>query len=201
MQFHLPSISLGPVLAGSTPLEGKALFLVSKMPGLAVAPAPRIPRNNEVYVEQNHNPSFRPVLLGIGAPPVAAKQKTAIVRNASAREMVIVVTAYSSTKDQTDSSPCTTANGYNVCKHNIENVIAANFLPFGTHVTFPEVFGEKEFIVQDRMHPRHHNRADIWMKSRAAAKKFGIKRMKMVVIAPQKPVVSPPKIIQVAANF
>jgi len=194
VQFHLPGISLGPVLAGSVPLEGKALFLVIKSGHSTVATVRHIPYKNGIVFEQNRTTSLKPILLGIGNP-------SSVHRDGSAREMVIVVTAYSSTKDQTDASPCTTANGYNVCQHNTENVIAANFLPFGTRVTFPEVFGEKEFIVQDRMHPRYHNRADIWMKSRVAAKQFGVKRMKMVVIAPQKPAVNPPPITQVAANF
>ncbi len=86
----------------------------------------------------------------------------------------IPITAYSSTVDQCYGDPCITANGFNVCKHNQEDVIAANFLPFGTKVRIPELFGDKIFTVQDRMNSRYYYRADIWMKTRQAAIKFGI---------------------------
>ena len=66
----------------------------------------------------------------------------------------IPVTAYSSTVDQTDSTPCITANGFDLCAHDQEDVIAANFLPFGTKVRMPELFGDQIFTVQDRMNAR-----------------------------------------------
>ena len=85
----------------------------------------------------------------------------------------ITITAYSSTADQTDSTPCITANGYNLCEHNQENVIAANFLPFGTKVRIPEYFGDRIFTVQDRMNARYYYRGDVWFKTRQDAIKFG----------------------------
>lgn len=94
----------------------------------------------------------------------------------------ITITAYSSTPDQTDSTPCITANGFNLCKHNEENIIAANFLPFGTKIRIPEHFGEKIFIVQDRMNARYHYRADIWMKTRRGAVVFGSKYTEIEVL-------------------
>jgi len=94
----------------------------------------------------------------------------------------VTVTAYSSTEDQTDSSPCITANGYDVCSKNNEDVVAANFLPFGAKVRFPYKFDkDRYFYVQDRMNERYPNRIDIWMKSRAAAKEFGIKRLRVEI--------------------
>jgi 3D (Asp-Asp-Asp) domain-containing protein len=86
----------------------------------------------------------------------------------------IPITAYSSTVDQCDSTPCLTANDFNLCEHNQEDVIAANFLPFGTKVRIPEYFGDQVFTVVDRMNARYYYRADIWMKTREAAQKFGI---------------------------
>ena len=41
------------------------------------------------------------------------------------------VTAYNSEVSQCDGDPCTTANGFNLCEHGIEDSVAANFLPFG----------------------------------------------------------------------
>lgn len=85
----------------------------------------------------------------------------------------LTVTAYSSTVDQTDASPCITANGFNLCENNQENVIATNFLPFGTKVRLPDLFGDRVFTVHDRMHARYRYRADVWMKTRLAAVQFG----------------------------
>lgn len=99
-----------------------------------------------------------------------------------ARVMEVVATAYSSTPDQTDDSPFLSANGTYV----YDGMIAANFLPFGTLVRFPDTFGDKIFRVDDRMNARYGNgRLDIWMTSRGAAKKFGVKRMKMEIVGRQ----------------
>jgi len=93
----------------------------------------------------------------------------------------VTVTAYSSTPDQTDSTPCFTANNYNLCKNNKENVVATNFLPFGTKVKIPGYFGDQEFSVQDRMNKRFNNRLDVWMKSREAAMEFGIRTLRVEI--------------------
>lgn len=129
----------------------------------------------------------------IAATPVApsapiikdAKKNTRPTRVLPGEYANLTVTAYSSTPDQTDGDPCTTANGFNVCRHNTENVIAANFLPFGTRVRFPEAFGDRIFIVQDRMNARYTRRADIWMKSRTSARKFGVQRLTMEIVNEQ----------------
>ncbi|MFA6322535.1 MAG: hypothetical protein WCX71_03605 [Candidatus Buchananbacteria bacterium] len=94
----------------------------------------------------------------------------------------VPITAYSSTADQTDSTPCHTANGYDLCKNNQENVIAANFLPLGTKVRIPQYFGDRVFTVQDRMNARYYYRADVWFKTRVDAMKFGIRTLKIEVI-------------------
>lgn len=94
----------------------------------------------------------------------------------------IPVTSYSSTVDQCDSTPCITANGFDLCAHNQEDVIAANFLPFGTKVRMPEIFGDRIFTVQDRMNARYYYRADVWMRTREAAQKFGLVYTKLEVI-------------------
>lgn len=92
------------------------------------------------------------------------------------------ITAYNSEAAQTDSSPCITANGFNVCKHGIEDTIAANFLPFGTKVKIPDLFGDRVFVVRDRMNKKHPNRVDVWMQDRSDAIKFGVKVAKIQVI-------------------
>lgn len=85
----------------------------------------------------------------------------------------IIATAYNSLPSQTDSDPCTTASGFNLCEHNQENIIATNFLPFGTLVKIPKLYGDKIFRVEDRMHPKYYKQIDIWFKDYNQAKKFG----------------------------
>ncbi|MBU2415876.1 3D domain-containing protein, partial [Patescibacteria group bacterium] len=93
-----------------------------------------------------------------------------------------VITAYNSEKAQTDSSPCITANGFNVCKHGKEDTVATNFLKFGTKIRIPNLFGDKIFIVRDRMHKRHSNKVDVWMINKKDAIKFGVKIAKVEVV-------------------
>lgn len=94
----------------------------------------------------------------------------------------IVITAYNSEPGQTDNSPCITANNFNVCKHGLEDTIAANFLPFGSKVKIPELFGERVFTVRDRMNRRFSNRVDVWMVEKPDAINFGVKIAKVVVL-------------------
>lgn len=90
----------------------------------------------------------------------------------------VVVTGYSSTHDQTDNTPFVTASG----KRVRDGVIAANFLKFGTKVQIPELFGEKVFIVEDRMARRFSNRVDIWFSDRATALKFGKQEAEIIIL-------------------
>jgi len=90
----------------------------------------------------------------------------------------VTVTAYSSTPDQTDSSPFITANGTYV----YDGIIACNFLPFDTKVKFPEMYGDKIFIVEDRMAKKNSHKMDIWMPSRSLALQFGVKSLAFEIV-------------------
>jgi 3D (Asp-Asp-Asp) domain-containing protein len=84
----------------------------------------------------------------------------------------VVLTAYSSTVAQTDSTPFVTANGTYV--H--DGVVANNGLPFGTEIRIPDLYGNKVFSVEDRMHWRKGNyHFDIWFPTYEQAKNFGVK--------------------------
>ena len=90
----------------------------------------------------------------------------------------VLASSYSSTIDQTDSTPCITANGYNVCssyeKFGFGETIATNFLPMNTVVKIPELYGDNFLVVRDRMNSRYGDgRIDIWMPSRSEALVFG----------------------------
>ncbi len=89
----------------------------------------------------------------------------------------VLATAYSSTPEQTDSSPFITASGSHV-RHGI---IAANFLPLGTKVRI----GQEIYTVEDRMNKRYNGeyRIDIWMASLDAARGFGSRTLLIELIA------------------
>ncbi|MBU1131740.1 3D domain-containing protein [Patescibacteria group bacterium] len=99
-----------------------------------------------------------------------------------ARVMTVVATAYSSTVDQCDSTPCIAADGFNVCKHNKEDIIAANFLKFGTKVRIPDIYGDRIFVVHDRMNPKYNERIDLWKTSRESAIAFGKRTIRIEIL-------------------
>jgi 3D (Asp-Asp-Asp) domain-containing protein len=91
--------------------------------------------------------------------------------------MQVEATAYNSVPGQTDDTPFITASG----THVRPGVLAANFLPIGTHVTIPDIYGDQVFIVEDRMNPRYDKRVDIWMESLTDARQFGVKTITLHV--------------------
>ena len=93
------------------------------------------------------------------------------------------ITAYSSDIAQTDGNPCRTAVGFDLCQNDTEDSVAANFLPFGAKIRMPELFGDRVFIVRDRMNAKYQNRIDVWFKNRADAVKFGVKIGKVEILA------------------
>ncbi|MFA6525757.1 MAG: hypothetical protein WCT33_05910 [Patescibacteria group bacterium] len=104
--------------------------------------------------------------------PIAGKRE-------AKKSFYLTVTAYSSTVDQCDSDPFTTASGETV--H--DGIIAYNHLPFGTKVRFPEIFPDKVFEVQDRLRAGAGTYiADIWMSSREEAIQWGAKVIKIEVL-------------------
>ena len=94
------------------------------------------------------------------------------------KTMTVVLTAYSSTPDQTDSTPFTTASGTRVR----DGIVASNFLAFGTKIKIPELFGDKEFVVEDRMARKHGDKIDIWFPERRLARRFGIQEAEVVIL-------------------
>ncbi len=82
-----------------------------------------------------------------------------------------IITAYSSSPLQTDDSPNITAAGTYVK----DGIIANNYYSFGTKIRIPQIFGDKVFIVEDRMNWRKSNsHFDIWFPEYWQAKNFGV---------------------------
>lgn len=94
------------------------------------------------------------------------------------RTMYLTVTAYNSEPGQTDDTPFITAFNTKVR----DGIVATNFLPKGTIVRFPELFGDKEFVVEDRMNQRYYYHMDIWMAEKPEAVQFGAKFAKMEIL-------------------
>ncbi|OIO45428.1 hypothetical protein COX24_02990 [bacterium (Candidatus Gribaldobacteria) CG23_combo_of_CG06-09_8_20_14_all_37_87_8] len=110
------------------------------------------------------------ILLPMSAPPEVVVKST----------LTVIVTAYSSTEAQTDSTPFITASNSIVR----DGIIANNLLPFGTKVRMPELFGSKIFEVDDRMHSRKGNfHVDVWFPTFEEAKEFGTKVAVLEVLA------------------
>ncbi len=102
------------------------------------------------------------------------------------RTIVAELTGYSSTIDQTNSEPFITASGARVR----DGIVAANFLPFGTEIKIPNYYGDKVFVVKDRMNTRYSEPKDdsydgyidIWFSSRKEATNFGRVREEVVIL-------------------
>jgi 3D (Asp-Asp-Asp) domain-containing protein len=84
--------------------------------------------------------------------------------------MILTVTGYSSSPDETDDDPWTTA--YNTPVR--DGIAASNILPFGTKIRIPEIFGDKIFVIEDKMNPKHNGNLDIWFPNKWSALEFGI---------------------------
>jgi 3D (Asp-Asp-Asp) domain-containing protein len=110
-----------------------------------------------------------------GAEPAVIEITEEITGSSVARFVTVRATGYSSTPDQTDSTPFITASGSTVR----DGIIAANFhidgrrVPFGTKIRIPDLFGDKVFVVEDRMNSRYTSNIDIWFPERGLAQRFG----------------------------
>lgn len=117
----------------------------------------------------------------INAPVVQIQsERLPVIQDLPARRTVAVMaTAYTSSVDETDGDPWTTASGAKAG----DGIIAANGLAFGTRVRFPDHYGDKIFVVQDRMNPRYgSNYVDLWMPSKSVAKEWGVRKVRMEIL-------------------
>jgi len=111
-------------------------------------------------------------------PSVLAQHDTNQNYVPSKKTMAIWVTSYNSEPGQTDSTPFITAFGTQVR----DGIVATNYLPKGTKVRFPDLFGEKVFVVEDRMNVRYNKRMDIWSADKEFSRQFGARYLRMEVL-------------------
>ena len=127
---------------------------------------------------------FTPLPVDLKLPVSSIERQTVIINGNSfqalgcpfVKEVSLgsrVVTGYSSTIDQCDSTPFITANGERVDEGTIA---CPRYIPFGTMVKIDE----KIYTCNDRMSSKYAHRFDIWFASREEAKGFG-KQVKEVI--------------------
>ena len=89
----------------------------------------------------------------------------------------ITATAYTSREIETDADPFIAAWG----DHVFWGMVASNSFPRGTKIQIPDYFGDKMFVVLDRMNPRYYYHIDIWMNELPDAKTWGTRYVKIKV--------------------
>jgi len=122
-------------------------------------------KSGQVYAGSQTKKTVYPSIVSDSQNVIEVKQGT-------------IVTAYSSTPDQTDDSPFITAMGSTVR----DGIVACNFLKFGTKVRLPEIYGDKVFVVEDRMAKKNSHKLDVWMETREQALQFGVKRLTLEIL-------------------
>lgn len=91
----------------------------------------------------------------------------------------VIVTGYSSSPLETDDNPYITAAGTWVR----EGIVANNMLPLGTKIKIPEIYGDKIFVIEDRMHwKKGYYHIDIWFSSYWQALNFGAKNTQIEIL-------------------
>lgn len=118
-------------------------------------------------------------LDAVAATGIASSTKLASVKITT---LVLEVSAYSSTPDQTDDTPFITANGTYVT----DGIVATNILPFGTTLKFTNcgnIPNDKIFRVADRMNKRYQKNIDVWYASTLDALKLGRRTCQIQVIS------------------
>ncbi len=116
-----------------------------------------------------------PVYATPEPPPVA--QVVPVVPKLSTTPVEAIVTAYSSSPDETDATPFTTASGEPVSDGTV--ACPARY-PFGTKV----YISGKLYVCWDRLNPRYQDLEvwDIWMPSKAQAVQWGRRVLKIEVV-------------------
>ncbi|OGG42840.1 hypothetical protein A3G50_00530 [Candidatus Jorgensenbacteria bacterium RIFCSPLOWO2_12_FULL_42_11] len=168
--FNLtPSLIFPGLMTGGAIRENKA-----KTDYLAEAPARFNYQVNASAVLRSSYPSE----MGLQNKYLLEETNIGQDRSVNPETDLITITAYSSTPDQTDSTPFITASGSYV----EDGIVAANFLAFDTKIRLPELYGEKIFTVKDRMAKKNSHKIDIWFPARAEAEQFGVKKTRVEII-------------------
>lgn len=141
------------------------------------------PRNNWSFIETNPVPSMEPMKDPLPLPDIKATSTDAetspdVPENAPSTILLAQTTAYNTLEAQTDSTPCISASGDNICGRT-DVVACPNHLPFGTMIEI----GEMTYVCLDRTHPRFGNRFDIsFDKDYQGAIEYGLRTVEVKVL-------------------
>ncbi len=124
---------------------------------------------------QNNDSTINSGAVTSVASPADSKVKSKSIL----KTYVVSASAYSSSVDETDDTPFITAKGTYVR----DGIVAANFLPFGTAIKIPALYGNKIFVVEDRMNKRYNLNVDLWFPSKELAKQFGRKTITIEIVS------------------
>ncbi len=150
-------------------ISATLLLALGTLSSVIVSDASPAPDTAEVILAEEANALLNESPITISQPDAGADVKSVVAT---------IVTAYSSEVAQTDDTPYITASGTRVR----QGVVAANWLPIGTKVRIPDLFGDQVFVVEDRMHSRHTNRLDVWFPTRAEAVQFGARKAQIEIL-------------------
>ena len=174
--FSGKNIIIAFLIALIIPIGLLSLESKSQEQGNFKVETPQIVEQGLITIQEN-------TLLSITSPLVIQRPQAKIIKKTEpkvAERIKMIITAYSSTPDQTDSTPFITASNTWVRK----GIVANNFFPFGTRIRIPEYFGDKIFVIEDRMSWRKSNEhVDVWFSSRQQALNFGITKAYVEILA------------------
>ncbi len=141
----------------------KALFFIAFLP-LGIL----IPLKTNTFLVQPNETIINQVVL-VNQDSIQSIPDIFVPEKESTKKMSVILTAYSSSPDETWGDPFITASGQRVR----DGIIANNCLPFGTIVNINGMY----FEVLDRKNSRYGCEwFDIWKPSKQAAINFGIQR-------------------------
>lgn len=129
-------------------------------------------------VYSNQNALFFDASAPHTASILSIARKSDTIYEPSKTTTSIVVTSYNSEPGQTDATPFITAFGTQVR----DGIVATNYLPKGTKVRFPDLYGDKVFVVEDRMNIRYNKRMDIWSADKQFSRNFGARYLRMEIL-------------------
>ena len=180
------TISKPPNLSKKNIIISLIIAVVLSM-GLLIPERLEDPISSEPKIQQNIDQELitiqKNTLISIANPLVVQRPKAKIIELSEPvviDRIKMIITAYSSTYCQTDSTPFITASNSWVRK----GVVANNFFPFGTKIRIPEYFGDKIFDIEDRLHWRKSNEhVDVWFPTKQEAINFGITKTYVEILA------------------
>lgn len=112
--------------------------------------------------------------------PVTSSNEEIILPSSTVEKKIVEMSAYTSRVEETDESPCISADGTNICEYD-GCVVASNDYEFGTKIIV-DGFGECE--VKDRMNSRYTGTGnmDIYFRmDLEGALTFGRKQIKIEI--------------------